>query len=78
LRKEQHQRQKHTNNWSNDRESREKVKIEKRLEKKRQKALKAGEKRHLNWQDKDVKKRIKQNKKKAEKEQRKKTKIICK
>ena len=74
LKKAQKQREKHTRYWSNDEESKQKAKAEKKAKKAQQKELKKGQKRHLNWQDQDVKKRIKKNNKKAQKALNKKAK----
>jgi hypothetical protein len=76
LKKEQRVREKNTRYWANQdaKEKKAETKRAKKEEKEYQKYLKSERKRHLQWQDDDVRKRIKKNEKIAHKAMRKKAK----
>jgi hypothetical protein len=76
LKKEQTMREKNTRYWAKQdkKEAKEEAKLKKKEEKEYQKYLKAERKRHLQWQDDDVRKRIKKNEKLAHKAMNKKAK----
>jgi hypothetical protein len=76
LKKEQRAREKNTRYWTkqDQKETKEEAKLAKKEEKEYQKYLKAEHKRHLQWQDDDVRKRIKKNEKIAQKAMAKKAK----
>ncbi|MDR2292071.1 MAG: hypothetical protein LBE11_01175 [Prevotellaceae bacterium] len=76
LKKEQRMREKNTRYWTKQEQKTTKAETKqaKKEEKEYQKYLKKERKRHLQWQDDDVRKRIKKNEKIAQKAMRKKAK----